>query len=352
MQNLPIKENPLMRKILIKYLKLIVFILIIYFLYIQIKNSTIDLTLLKKLSGQIESQNIGLVLFGIGGTYLTDALLSKVLLKVSSKNLTLKDTLKVAVVDVFATQVLPLGQAGGMATVFYFYKLLEVTNNSIVFLITTWPVFTMLPLIIFGLISFWLYRIHPPLNFKLNYSIPLIVIALILFLVFSSMGRKFITKVRSYIESKIGKIDFKKAILDNVIKFRHFKFELFICILLGFIYFFFQTLTLFGSLQAFGVKPGFWQIVFVISFTQLIRTFSFVPGGLGFVESALLLILGYFGFDTTRSLAGIILYRTFNFWLPLIVGFIVYWQFVKSKRVLQEVHPKSQSGSPRRLKDL
>ena len=48
------------------------------------------------------------------------------------------------------------------------------------------------------------------------------------------------------------------------------------------------------------------------------------PGGLGFVEAGLTSILVLAGVDADAAVLATLLYRTFQFWLPIPIGLLAY----------------------------
>jgi uncharacterized membrane protein YbhN (UPF0104 family) len=69
--------------------------------------------------------------FLIVGQYFGDGWLSQILLQIAGYKINLKTTIKIASIDVFAAHLLPIGEAGVIATVAYFYKKIGVIGKII-----------------------------------------------------------------------------------------------------------------------------------------------------------------------------------------------------------------------------
>lgn len=73
---------------------------------------------------------------------------------------------------------------------------------------------------------------------------------------------------------------------------------------------------------AFGVKLNFGVLVAAYSISILFYVVSPTPGGLGFVEGTLILVLTSLGVRAHNATVITLAYRGITFWLPFILGFI------------------------------
>lgn len=73
---------------------------------------------------------------------------------------------------------------------------------------------------------------------------------------------------------------------------------------------------------AFGVRLNFGVLVAAYSVSVLFYVVSPTPGGLGFVEGTLLLVLSALGVRAHNATVITLAYRGISFWLPFILGFI------------------------------
>lgn len=240
---------------------------------------------------QINLVWLSIIILGELGSYVWDGLLSKYLLQIAGKKLTFWQTFKIAIIDVFASQALPLGQTGAALTTAFLYKKLKVKNSSIAYLIGMWTTLTGIALGTLLLISWLTLPIRPHLNFNLN----LIYLISVLILLIGSI---------------------------YVFRLKQKLFFLF-CVFCAFGYYLSLSVALWAGLQAFGISTSLNYAIFALLATQVVRVISLIPGGIGVVESSLTLILINLGLPASGVLASVLVYRTIDFWIPMLIGSIV-----------------------------
>lgn len=240
---------------------------------------------------QINLVWLPIIILGELGSYVWDGLLSKYLLQIAGKKLTFWQTFKIAIIDVFASQALPLGQTGAALTTAFLYKKLKVKNSAIAYLIAMWTTLTGIALGTLLLISWLTLPLRPFLNINFN------LIFLIILLV----------------------------IIIGLIYIFHLKQKLIFlfCVFCAFGYYLSLSLALWACLQAFGISSPLNFAVFALLATQIVKVISFIPGGIGVVESSLTLILINLGLPASGVLASVLVYRTIDFWIPILIGSIV-----------------------------
>jgi uncharacterized protein (TIRG00374 family) len=77
---------------------------------------------------------------------------------------------------------------------------------------------------------------------------------------------------------------------------------------------------LWTSVHAVGASLGPLQSLVAYSVAGLFGIIGFLPGGLGFVEVSLSAVLVGFGISGATATAGVLLFRVFELWLPVVVG--------------------------------
>ena len=82
-----------------------------------------------------------------------------------------------------------------------------------------------------------------------------------------------------------------------------------------------NLLTLFFVALAFGVQMNLGVLVATYSIGILFFLISPTPGGLGFVEGILILVMSSLGIADESAATITLAYRGFTFWLPFILGF-------------------------------
>lgn len=73
---------------------------------------------------------------------------------------------------------------------------------------------------------------------------------------------------------------------------------------------------------AFGIHLSFGVLVAAYSISILFYIISPTPGGLGFVEGSMVLVLGSLGMRTADATILTLAYRGVTFWIPFVMGFI------------------------------
>ena len=74
----------------------------------------------------------------------------------------------------------------------------------------------------------------------------------------------------------------------------------------------------------------------------IIYAFAFVPGALGVYEFGMAGMLIALGVPESTAFAGSILFRGFNFWLPIPIGFIIYHTMPRHRKAAQEAEATSE----------
>jgi uncharacterized membrane protein YbhN (UPF0104 family) len=104
---------------------------------------------------------------------------------------------------------------------------------------------------------------------------------------------------------------------------------------------------LWGALQFFG-NPKLSIPALIIGYaTGYVLTRRSLPaGGAGIVEIALTFALTWVGFPFVRALLGVVVYRLFNLWLPILPALAVLPQVEELRRELEEAEAASSAGRP------
>ena len=106
-----------------------------------------------------------------------------------------------------------------------------------------------------------------------------------------------------------------------------------------------KWIHLFISSKALGLSPSLEACGLAYVATVLLMIVSPFLRGLGAVELSMVFILHLFGFSTPNALATTILYRLFEFWLPLLAGLFSFaWKglhYAFSTQINFKVHTYS-----------
>jgi uncharacterized protein (TIRG00374 family) len=94
----------------------------------------------------------------------------------------------------------------------------------------------------------------------------------------------------------------------------------------------FDLLALYACLRAFGVPSSWSQVTIAFCIAQVIAAIPISPGGLGLVEGSLVPILVSFGTGSSVAVLGVLVWRLFNFWMPLPIGGLCYLGIAADRR--------------------
>lgn len=306
-----------------KILKFLLFAAIIAFAFYHLRDRFKDIVGLKDLIKNVNYFWLGVAVIGELGGWLFDGLLSQFLVKITGKTVRLIDSFRIAIINVFAAQILPVGQAGATIMAISFYKKMGVKNHALVFLTVFWAVLTSLALLIIFLISWFFLPLHPRFFPKMHYWLWLFVPPMIWIIY------KFVIP---YIEKRFGKLNLREGLIGNSKKISQNPGAFAICIFSSLGYYISLSLVLYGSLHAFGSTITLPVAIFALTAAQVVKALSLIPGGLGAVESILLLLLTDFRIPFPIVFAGTMLYRVIDFWIPLVTGSIFYFILTRNKR--------------------
>jgi uncharacterized protein (TIRG00374 family) len=101
------------------------------------------------------------------------------------------------------------------------------------------------------------------------------------------------------------------------------------------------------AFAAVGVGVPWRGLLLAYGAGQLAANLPITPGGLGVVEGSLTIALVAFGGSEASTVAAVLLYRIFNFWIPLPVGWVVWGTLaVRHRREIGQTPPPSSSSDP------
>ena len=87
---------------------------------------------------------------------------------------------------------------------------------------------------------------------------------------------------------------------------------------------------LWASLHAFGEAPSA-AVVVMAYFVGMLANALPIPGGIGAVDGGMIAALIGFGVAGGLAIVGVLAYRAFAFWLPIIPGTIAYVQLLRTR---------------------
>jgi uncharacterized protein (TIRG00374 family) len=87
------------------------------------------------------------------------------------------------------------------------------------------------------------------------------------------------------------------------------------------------------SLFAVGARVDPVPVLLAYVLASVLAMIPLTPGGLGFVEAGLTGVLTVAGVGADRAVLGVLLYRLFSYWLPLLAGAVAYWLYARRRRL-------------------
>lgn len=158
-----------------------------------------------------------------------------------------------------------------------------------------------------------------------------VFIVLIFWLVHSLRNKGMVYRLaEKYWPKKIEDID---EIFGGEMNTKGFYLTIFISVLIEFCGIFHLLIAMF----AFGAGGSFSAAAIGYTISVLLMLVSPFLRGLGAVEFSLIYILAHFGFSHSEGLGITLLYRTFEFWIPLILGIFAFvWN---GRKVIARIFP-------------
>ncbi|HSX19355.1 MAG TPA: lysylphosphatidylglycerol synthase transmembrane domain-containing protein [Candidatus Saccharimonadales bacterium] len=272
---------------------------------------------------------------GIFGQYIGDGWLSKALLEITGHKISLRTTIKIASIDVFAAHLLPIGEAGVVATSAYFYKKLGVSNQGVIFLTLAWGIATNIVLFIFLLTSFAFLPKLPNVPIHISNIAKILILIILALLLVIVVFRKLIFKL---LDKKLAKYAFFGEIKKFISKFASHKQKLAQnkklaaeAMLAALVYYIANIASLYLCFLAFHAHPNIAVVTAAYLISLIVATVTLTPAGIGTAEATMILVFLQFGQNPALTTAAVLAFRLFAFWLPIPAGAMAYMSLKSAK---------------------
>jgi uncharacterized protein (TIRG00374 family) len=93
-----------------------------------------------------------------------------------------------------------------------------------------------------------------------------------------------------------------------------------------------DALALWCAVRAYGHALSYLELMVPFGVASTLAWIPITPGGLGFVEGALVPLLVGFGTPQATAVLGVITWRLVAFWLPIPLGALAYVSLTTSRR--------------------
>lgn len=289
--------------------------------------------------------------------YIGSAIITRTVLRMTGDKLKFFDVLKIAVMDSFSVQFLPLGTFGEAAVDYYFYRAKNVRTSHIVLMFVARTIIVWLAFAFIYLIGVAFSPINSQLGPEkllivwLIYFLALIIFFYLIYLYFkkdqllkkASVFAHFVNRLSPLF--KFRKIEMQKipGLVDKVyeatsILARNRRLQ--ISAALGALFFWGGDIfCLYFAFLGFGYRPALAMVIFTYAIARILATISFIPGGVGITEASMSLIFIGFGVPAPTALAATLIFRFLTFWLPIPIGFFSFLSLQKEyiKMKLREI---------------
>ncbi len=318
----------------LKILQYFIIVAIVALAVIRLAPNVNDFSKLWTLKDHIDYRWIAAALFSQIFQYIGDGWFSQILLKVADIKVRFKDSMRIASLNVFAAHILPVGEAGGMAAAYHFYKKLGVDTEKFIFLSICWTAITHILLILLFIIpSFFLQNITAALNTSIIF-ISIMIVTLVILSIY--IGRKHLFRK---LQKLLGKYKWAKPFFSfaknrkmYLKRLKQHPWLIAKSIVASLIYYASNIATLAFSFLALGTLPSMTLIVFAYAAALLFSKITLAPAGIGAAEASLILIFLGAHIDPTIAIGATLIYRFISFWLPIPAGFISFYSLKKEAK--------------------
>ena len=317
-----------------KIFKILQYVLIVAIVILAISKLApyvADFDKLIKLKDQLNYGWIFAALFSQLFQYVGDGWFSQLLLKIADIKVKFKDAMRIASMNVFAAHILPVGEAGGLAAAYHFYRKKGVSTEKFIFLTICWSFITHVLLILLFIIpSYFLEEITPALNTGIIFMAIFITAAVLLIIYI--IRHHLIGKLEKF----LGKYKWAKpffAFYRNrktyIKRLNDHPWLIFLSIIASLIYYASNIATLTFSFLALGTFPSMTVIIFAYAASLLFSKITLAPAGIGAAEASLILIFLGAQIDPPVAVGATLIYRFISFLLPIPAGFLAFYSLKK-----------------------
>lgn len=124
---------------------------------------------------------------------------------------------------------------------------------------------------------------------------------------------------------------FGKDMWLDALQYRHEPFRLLLAVLGASAVTIFYVGALYACAHAIGLNVTILSAFIAYTTGTLLGAAIPTPGGLGGVEAGLYAGFVAMGYDSAMVFAAVIIYRLLTFWLPILPGYLVFWQYQKRR---------------------
>jgi uncharacterized protein (TIRG00374 family) len=314
----------------------IIFILVIYY-FAEIKKDI-------KLLGKVNVYWLVLAFVAQFGTYLFGALVYYELLRIFKLKLQLSiwKLIEVSIVTLFFNQTVPSAGISGNTFFFNFLARRNVSPSHIIpfICIELLTFYGAMEIVVISLLILCFFLSPVPISFFLIFGAGLLVYAAfavgigvlgrkksvsVLYkkIATTKFAKKFLSKLTASVD---GKIDLEK-IKSPLHHLREHKIPVVKATVYQLFIFIADSLTIFILFQGLGVPQSIVVVFIALMLTKIISILPVSPGAVILYESGMTFFFVGLGVPLGTAIIVTLLYRVLSFWLPILLGFILYRKF-------------------------
>ena len=276
--------------------------------------------------------------------FVVVALTYKSILSTLGHNVNFFKLFKLSIVIISVNTVLPSMGVAGNTAMFHslksHHKIKEGKILSSMTIFYTALVISFLIILMASLLSFILIRNLGLLDL-FWFIANMFLIIIIFFAVYEIMKNKkhfsrfietILNKVMGLFHKNINKQKFYSIInefYEGLRKIKNNKKHFILPLLLSSLKHLFDALAIYLLFLSLGSNIPILIIIFGIAIADILSLAMFIPGGMGVFEISMAGVLVVFGIPFNLSFAAVLLFRIFSFWIPTLIGVVIYKSTLK-----------------------
>ena len=263
--------------------------------------------------------------------YIQDGYFTKKLLRILDFKIKFRNTVQIAVLDVFSSHLLPVGTFGAMVSMLYFYGKFGLDVQGVLFYNFALGIINIF-ILLFLFVSSSLLVSSSAFIIPIHLYLLAIVVAIITVVVSIAVLAFKIKKIRFSILNFLKKFHWFSSLENSTKKWeeyrrlqrRHRMVFFFMALLKSALYYGCDMLILAAAFFSLNAHISFTAVMFAYTVSLLIGYASFLPAGLGSSDAALALIFLAMKINPLVVFGAILFYRIISFGIPVPAGAVSY----------------------------
>lgn len=249
---------------------------------------------------------------------------------------------KISSIAAFAMHFFPISSFGEGAVDYYFLRKQKVYTGSILLMLVLRVIITYIAFLLIFLIGLALVPTAPYIKISpkiISFALFLIIIGAILYISYLyknkekfrkswhklfRLFRPFVNKIRGKEMAEAQEQIIFEDIYQGIGLFSKKKRFMILSVIAGMIYWLGDITCFYFVFQAFNYNIHWGVLIFGYCSATLLGMISFIPGGLGVIETSMGLIYSGLGVPGSLAVMAILVFRFFSFWMWIPFGLYSY----------------------------